>query len=163
MRAIGFGAILFGLAVSATFAKEPAANFDERFMVHPHSARALNRRMLSEPPPLVEGAKFPNSFLRRWWASAHAGGEPYTHCDYTSKTCRRGLMRDSGCFVGAIVPDGERDRVLKNISDCRGIFTDYATGETTNRRSRWVPLARDLPERCVEGARKSGVASECRF
>ena len=83
----------------------------------------------NKQPPLAPGIKFPNRFLTSWWFTVTRGGKPYINCNHTTKTCDRGAIDSrSECFVGAEVPDEDRNHVLRNIGWCStraGLFTDY--------------------------------------
>jgi hypothetical protein len=109
-------------------------------------------------PPLADGIKFPNRFLTEWWRNIHRGAREFLDCSFTTKTCQRGIMNHSGCFIGAEVPDGDRDHVLRNVGWCRGrfgLFIDYETGavhDYESDRFRYS-LREDFPAKCVEQAR----------
>jgi hypothetical protein len=109
-------------------------------------------------PPLAEGIKFPNRFLTEWWRNIHRGARGFLDCSFTTKTCYRGIMNHRGCFIGAEVPDGDRDHVLRNIGWCRGrdgLFIDYVTGavhDYEGDRFRYS-LREDFAPKCVEQAR----------
>ena len=113
-------------------------------------------------PPMVAGIKFPNRFLSAWWLEIWAGGRPYLQCDYTTKTCDRGVAHEGKrgiVFVGAVVPDDNRDHVLQNISCSYQGCTDYGTGAFYIAGRGDTPgyyLKEDLPESCVIEAREHG-------
>jgi hypothetical protein len=114
----------------------------------------------NKQPPLAPGIKFPNRFLTSWWFTVTRGGKPYINCNHTTKTCDRGAIDSrSECFVGAEVPDEDRNHVLRNIGWCNtraGLFTDYVTGDVYQRRGDDRPVDHmkvDFEPMCVEWAR----------
>jgi hypothetical protein len=116
--------------------------------------------------PADNSMKFPNLYAYDYARIEYWGGGwsvPHFECDYTSRTCYRGIIwKGRGRFAGVILDDRDRTTVLKHIAcwqnfrDCN----DYDNGIwsfNTHRAERMT--FPDIPASCVEAMHQRG--EEC--
>lgn len=97
------------------------------------------------------GYQYPN-----WYAymqATVAGGQEVFKCDYTTRTCLRGV-EGGGIFVGVVLAE-DRKTVLAHISCQNGNCTDYDRGiEWYNTPGAHAIQGEDFPESCVAAMRE---------
>lgn len=161
MRTVCVSAAIFCLA--AVVFTTPTHAQDDRRQLRPDEVI----------PPFVAGIKFPNTFATQWWRLAREQGtRPFIECEPVSKTCDRGVIdKKKQCFIGAVVPDNDRNHVVRNIAWCDyrpggdTIVTDFGTGRiySTGKDRPVAHFGRDLPAECVELARTTNYYGSPKF
>lgn len=97
--------------------------------------------------------RFPN--LYAYYVALFQKGEPYLHCDYTTKTCMRGT-RQGYNIVGEIVAE-DRETVLRHVRCTDTHCLDFDRGVIINSSSgieHPMMQKEDVPWSCVEAMRE---------